>query len=82
MRNCCPGIDLCRRFVKTYESVIPEPQLGDSLFISGILLGGYGTIDLDTELELWFSGLGKVKFDFVSNYNIAALCRLISGFVL
>lgn len=40
------------------------------------------TIDLDTELELWFSGLGKVKFDFVSNYNIAALCRLISGFVL
>ncbi|MDD6269589.1 MAG: PH domain-containing protein [Oscillospiraceae bacterium] len=41
-----------------------------------------GTIDLDTELELWFSGLGKVKFDFVSNYNIAALCRLISGFVL
>lgn len=41
-----------------------------------------GTIDLDTELELWFSGLGKVKFDFGSNYNIAALCRLISGFVL
>ena len=42
MRNCCPGIDLCRRFVKTYESVIPEPQLGDSLFMSGMLLGGYG----------------------------------------
>lgn len=41
-----------------------------------------GTIDLDTELELWFSGLGKVKFDFVSNYNIVAPCRLISGFVL
>ena len=41
MRNCCPGIDLCRRFVKTYESVIPEPQLGDSLFMSGMLLGGY-----------------------------------------
>ena len=41
MRNCCPGIDLCRRFVKTYESVIPEPQLGDSLFMSGMLFGGY-----------------------------------------
>jgi hypothetical protein len=23
-----------------------------------------GTFDLDAELELWFSGLGKVKFEF------------------
>lgn len=41
-----------------------------------------GTFDLDSELELWFSGLGKVKFEFVSNANVQAICRIISGFVL
>lgn len=41
-----------------------------------------GTIDLDSELELWFSGMGKVKFEFVSKADVAALCRTISGFVL
>jgi len=41
LRNCCPGIDLCRKFAKTYESVIPEPQLGDVLLMGGVLLGGY-----------------------------------------
>lgn len=41
-----------------------------------------GVLDLDSELELWFSGLGKVKFDFVSDTDIASLCRVISGFVL
>lgn len=41
-----------------------------------------GVLDLDSELELWFSGLGKVKFEFVSNCNVAEICRIISGFVL
>lgn len=41
MKNFCPGIDLCRKFAKTYESVIPEPQLGDVLLMGGGLLGGY-----------------------------------------
>lgn len=41
-----------------------------------------GTIDLDSELELWFSGMGKVKFEFVSKADVSALCRTISGFVL
>lgn len=41
-----------------------------------------GVIDLDSELELWFSGMGKVKFEFVSKADISALCRTISGFVL
>lgn len=41
-----------------------------------------GVLDLDSELELWFSGLGKVKFEFVSNADVAAICRNISGFVL
>lgn len=41
-----------------------------------------GVIDLDSELELWFSGLGKVKLEFASQVDIAAICRVISQFIL
>lgn len=41
-----------------------------------------GVLDLDSELELWFSGLGKVKFEFVSSADVTTICRMISEFVL
>lgn len=41
-----------------------------------------GILDLDSELELWFSGLGKVKFEFVTRANISQICRMISERVL
>jgi len=41
-----------------------------------------GVIDLDSELELWFSGLGKVKFEFVSRADVSGICRMISERVL
>lgn len=41
-----------------------------------------GVLDLDSELELWFSGLGKVKFEFVANANVSEIFRLISEKVL
>lgn len=41
-----------------------------------------GVFDLDSELDLWFSGMGKVRFEFVGNADIAAICRTISIFVL
>ena len=41
-----------------------------------------GTFDLDSELEMWFSGLGKVKFEFKSNANVAEICRIISTYAL
>ena len=41
-----------------------------------------GVLDLDSELELWFSGLGKVKFEFTSNADISSICKTISTFVL
>ena len=41
-----------------------------------------GVLDLDSELELWFSGMGKVKFEFVSRADVSGICRIISGFVL
>ena len=41
-----------------------------------------GVMDLDSELELWFSGLGKVKLEFVSRADVAGICRMVSEFVL
>lgn len=41
-----------------------------------------GVFDIDSELELYFSGLGKVRFEFVGNVDTAAISRLISQFVL
>lgn len=41
-----------------------------------------GVLDLDSELELWFSGLGKVKFEFTSSCNVSDICRMISERVL
>ena len=41
-----------------------------------------GVLDLDSELELWFSGLGKVKFEFVSEANVSRICQIISEKVL
>lgn len=41
-----------------------------------------GVFDMDSELELWFSGLGKVRFEFVARADISAICRTISQFCL
>ena len=41
-----------------------------------------GVLDLDSELELWFSGMGKVKFEFVARANVADICHMISEKVL
>lgn len=41
-----------------------------------------GVFDLDSELELYFSGLGKVKFEFVGSADVPAISRIISQYVL
>ena len=41
-----------------------------------------GVFDLDSELELYFSGLGKVKFEFTGSSNIVAIGQTISQFIL
>lgn len=41
-----------------------------------------GTIDLDSELELWFSGVGKVKFEFIGATDVSYICKMISEKVL
>lgn len=41
-----------------------------------------GVLDLDSELELYFSGLGKVKFEFTGESDIVKLGKLISEIIL
>lgn len=41
-----------------------------------------GVFDMDSELELYFSGLGKVKFEFVGQADVASISQMISGYVL
>lgn len=41
-----------------------------------------GMIDMDSELDLWFSGLGNIRFEFKSNCNVSEICKMISEKVL
>lgn len=41
-----------------------------------------GTIDLDSELQLWFSGLGLVTFEFTGRSDIVKIGQLISSIIL
>ena len=41
-----------------------------------------GTIDLDCELVVYISGLGKVRFEIRGSFDIVAFNRTISEFVL
>ena len=40
-----------------------------------------GTFDLDSELEIYFSALGQVKFEFTGATNIVQISRLISSHI-
>jgi hypothetical protein len=37
-----------------------------------------GTFDLDAELDIWISGVGKVRFEFKGKSNILDISRMIS----
>lgn len=41
-----------------------------------------GLLDLDSELDLWFSGIGAVRLEFVREANVSEICRIISERVL
>lgn len=41
-----------------------------------------GVLDLDAEIEIYFSGLGKVKFEFAADNNVAVIGKLISESIL
>lgn len=39
-------------------------------------------MDLDSEMQLWFAGLGVVTFEFIAGADLASLARLIGEAVL
>lgn len=41
-----------------------------------------GTFDLDSELDIWFSGMGRVRLEFVARANVSQICKMISEHVL
>ncbi len=50
--------------------------------ISTFSLETAGFFDLDTELELYMSGVGKVKFQFTQSTDVKEICRAISRYTL
>lgn len=50
--------------------------------ISAFSVETAGNFDLDSELEIWFSGLGKVKFEFSGNSNIVKIGQMIGSYAL
>ena len=41
-----------------------------------------GVFDLDAELEIYMSGVGKVKFQFTGSTDVGKICQLISKYTL
>ena len=41
-----------------------------------------GTFDLDSELEIYFSAIGKVKFEFTGESSMLQISKVISNHVL
>lgn len=41
-----------------------------------------GSFDLDAELDLWFSGLGKVRLEFKGTSDIRQIGQMIASYVL
>ena len=64
------------------ETVLERPVSQTILANSISLTPGTLSVDLDSELEMYFSGLGKVKFEFSGNSDIVKIGQLISGYIL
>ena len=41
-----------------------------------------GVFDLDSELQVYISGLGKVSFQFVGRTDVKEICKMISEYTL
>ena len=50
--------------------------------ISAFSLETAGVFDLDAELEIYMSGVGRLKFEFTGDTDVKAICKAISTFAL
>lgn len=41
-----------------------------------------GLLDLDSELDLYYSGVGRIRFEFRGASDILEICRIISNYAL
>lgn len=41
-----------------------------------------GVLDIDSRMELWFSGLGRVRFEFTGGSDTVAISRMIANYSL
>jgi len=41
-----------------------------------------GVLDIDSRMELWFSGLGRVRFEFTGGSDTVAISRMIAHYAL
>ena len=41
-----------------------------------------GTFDLDSELDLYYSGVGRIRFEFRGESDILDICKIISAYAL
>lgn len=41
-----------------------------------------GVFDIDSELELWISGLGKIRLEFTGGTDVYEVSKLIGSFIL
>ena len=59
-----------------------DAQIQLCLKMSVAEIEAYCKRDLDAELEIYLSGVGKVKFEFTGSTDVKAICRLISEYTL
>lgn len=50
--------------------------------VQAFSLESAGVFDLDAELELWFSGLGKVKFEFDTKFDVRSFSKFLGKYIL
>lgn len=50
--------------------------------VQAFSLESAGIFDLDAELELWFSGLGKVKFEFDTKFDVRSFSKFLGNYIL
>jgi len=62
--------------LKTFDFVVANPPFSDKHWSTGL------DLQSDLELDLWFSGLGRVRLEFQAKVDIRALNRIIAERVL
>lgn len=50
--------------------------------ITTFSLESAGVFDLDSELQIYISGLGKVSFEFTQSTDVKEICKMISSYAL